>query len=268
MANRKAVVTLAIGDHFQEMASLTHPLISQYAKKCGADFLVFDTAKLKDRLGLVTYEKFQVFNILDGTYDQILFVDTDIVITPNAPSIFDICPPDHFGASNEVGYSMSSVHKDITQSQLGNLNWSNPYFNSGVMIFGPEHKNLFDIDSDILNNWTSNSHNNDHVMSDQPILNYLVNWYQFKFLDLGKNFNRTRVQTDTHNRFQSFFIHYAGPSGHRYGDRLKQIKLDSEVVSSPVNFWLSRCFPTYRKIADRLNIDFCKYLYKKYFIGT
>lgn len=266
MANRKAVVTLAIGDHFQKMASLTHPLIHQYAKKCGADFLVFDTAKLKDKLGLVTYEKFQVFDILDGTYDQVLFVDTDIVITPNAPSVFDISPLDHFAASNEVEYSMSTVHKDVTQSQLGGVNWSNPYFNSGVMVFGPRHRNLFDIDNNILNVWISNHQNNDHVMSDQPILNYLVNYYQFKFIDLGKHFNRTRVQRDTHNRFQSFFIHYAGPSGHRYGDRLKQIKLDSEVVSNPFNFWLSRRFPVYRKIADRLNIDFCKYLYKKYFI--
>jgi lipopolysaccharide biosynthesis glycosyltransferase len=263
--SKKAVVTLAIGDHFKKMASLTHPLMKNYANKCGADFLVFDTVKLKEKLGLVTYEKFQIYNILDGAYDQVLFVDTDIVITPNAPSVFDICPNNTFAASNETSYSMASVHEDATQSQLGKINWCCPYFNSGVMVLSPEHKKLFDTDNSILRNWTSNFENNDHVMSDQPIINYLVNYYRFSFFDLGKDFNRTRVHKDTHNRFKSYFIHYAGPSGHRYGDRLKQIKLDAEVVSNPMNFWISRRFPIYRKLADRLNLDFLKYLFKKYF---
>lgn len=263
MTERKLVVTLAIGDHFQKMAELTHPLLKRYAEKCGADFLCFDQVKLKQKLGLVTYEKFQIFDVLNGDYDQVLFVDTDIVVTPNAPSVFDLCPPTSFGAANEAGYSMAETHKAVTQEQLGEVDWKHPYFNSGVMLFGPQHKAVFNPDGEILQRWTKNDKNSDHVMSDQPILNYLVNYLNFDFVDLGVHFNRTRVQKDTHNRFQSYFIHYAGPSGHRYGDRLKQIELDMKVVSSRLNFMISKKIPIYRKVADRLNYNFLKYLMRK-----
>lgn len=260
MTKRKLVVTLAIGEYFQQMAKLTHPLLKLYAKRCGADFLSLNQVKLEQKLGLVTYEKFQIFDILNGDYDQVLFVDTDIVVTPNAPSVFEICPVNVFGAANEIGYSMAEKHKFLTQAQLGPIDWMRPYFNSGVMLLGDQHKIAFDPEGELLSQWTRNDKNSDHVMSDQPIINYLVNFYDFEFLDLGKHFNRTRVQKDTHNRFQSYFIHYAGPSGHRYGSRLKQIRLDVKVAESPLVFWLSRRFPVYRKLADRMDIDFLKYI--------
>ena len=263
MTNRKLVVTLAIGEQFQKMAELTHPLLRLYAERCGADFLSINEAKLGKKLGLVTYEKFQIFDFLNGDYDQVLFIDTYIVVTPNAPSVFELCPANVFGAANESGYSMSEKHKVITQAQLGQVTWKHPYFNSGVMLLGPEHRKVFDPEGELLQQWTQNEKNSDHVMSDQPIINYLVNFYGFEFLDLGKNFNRTRVHNDTHNRFQSYFIHYAGPSGHRYGSRLKQIGLDAKVAENSFIFWLSRCFPAYRKVADRLDIDFFKYLLSK-----
>lgn len=265
---KRLLITLAIGDVFQKMGMITHPLMKSYAKKCGAEFHCINEKRLHSILGLPTYEKFQLYDFLDGKYDQVLFVDTDILISPNAPNVFEICPPNQFGAAGEEGYSMSIPHRKLTQEKLGKVNWCNPYFNSGMMLLSPIHREIFNPNSELLRNWTSDSDNNDHIMSDQPILNYLVNYYSFEMNDLGYKFNHTRVITDTKSRFNSHFIHYSGPSGHRYGPRMRQIELDSEVMSSPVNLLLSRKVTYYRWLADRVNFDFLKYLIKKFSAGT
>jgi len=261
---KKAIITLAIGEAFGEMGKITHPLMKRYADKCNADFIVLDEIKLQDQLKLLTYEKFQVHDYLNNQYDQIVFIDTDIVVLPNSPDLFDMVPSDTFAASNEELYSMSGPHKEITQKVLGNINWTAPYFNSGVMVIGKIHAGSFNPVNPLIKAWTSHSGNDDHVMSDQPIINYLVNRSNYKFIDLTHKFNHTRVIKDTKTRFNSYFIHYAGPSGHRYGDRMKQIKLDANVANNSVSFFLSRKFPIYRWVADRLDLDFLKYVLAKF----
>jgi hypothetical protein len=101
-------------------------------------------------------------------------------------------------------------------------------------------------------------------MSDQPILNYLVNYHKFDVINLGHKYNHTRVIKDTKSRFSSYFIHYAGPSGHRYGPRMKQIELDAKVMTSPFNLMLSQHVTYYRWLADRVSIYFLKYLFNKF----
>lgn len=264
MTNKKcAVITLAIGDHFEEMGRITHPLMRSYAEKCGADFIVISKAKLKDTIGLVTYEKFQIYEYLDGRYDQVLFIDTDIVVSPESPNLFNEIGNNVFAASNEETYSMAQKHKEITQNQLGEISWKYPYFNSGVMLMSPSHKEIFNPEGETLQKWVSNESNDDHVMSDQPIINYMVNKHCDDFLDLGYKFNRTRVMKDTHTRFDSYFIHYAGPSGHRYGERLKQLAKDASVMNSSLSLKLSKASPAYRYVADRLDMDFVNYLKEK-----
>jgi len=261
---KRALVTLAIGASFEKLGRVTHPSLIAYANKCNAEFIVIDSPRYIEKLKLMTYEKLQVWEYLDGRYEQILFVDTDILIAPDAPSLFDLCPVDTFGAASEEAYSMSKVHRDVTQNKLGSVNWSRPYFNSGVMMFGMAHKELFNPESEVLLNWIGDDTNQDHIMSDQPIFNYLVNKLDFKMIDLGYKFNHTRVIRNTETRFRSYFIHYAGPSGHRYGTRYEQMKKDAGVLNSPANLYISRRFPKIRWVLDRLDLSFLSYLLEKY----
>lgn len=261
---RRAVVTLAIGQAFEQLGRVTHPSLAAYANKCDAEFIVIDKPKYTEHLKLLTYEKLQVWDLIDVHYDQIVFVDTDILIAPDAPSLFDLCPLDTFGAVSEEAYSMSSVHREVTQKKLGNVEWASPYFNSGVMVFGAAHKELFNPNSEILLDWISDANNQDHIMSDQPILNYLINRLNFKMIDFGYRFNHTRVIKNTEIRFSSFFIHYAGPSGHRYGSRYSQMKKDAGVLTSPTNLYISRKFPRIRWMLDRLDVNFLKYFVGKF----
>jgi hypothetical protein len=262
---KRAVVTLSIGTFTQEMSIVTHPSLKKYAERNDADFIVMDRPLYVDKLKLLLYEKFQVGELLDGRYDQILFIDTDVLIAPDAPSVFEICPVDTFGFSSEESYSMSGPHKKITQEKLGEISWTAPYFNTGVMIFSPVHKEIFNPKSKILEKWAFDESHNDHTLGDQPLLNYLANYYKFKFLDLGFKFNHTSVIKNTKIRFRSYIIHYSSSSGHRYGPKLYQIKKDAGVFKSPLNLFLSRKILFYRWVMDRCDLYFIRYVLDKLF---
>jgi lipopolysaccharide biosynthesis glycosyltransferase len=263
----KAVVTIAIGEAFQKLGKITHPIFKNYAERNNADLIVIDKQVYLNKFKILTYEKLQVWDLLDGRYDQILLVDTDVLIAPDAPSVFEMCPTDTFGFVSEETYSMAGPHKKRTQEKLGRIFRIAPYFNSGVMVFSPIHREIFNPQSKIFEKWALDETNKDHIMSDQPVLNYLVNYYKFKTIDFGYKFNHTRVIPDPVIRFRSYFIHYTGEDlcGYRFGTKVHQIEKDAGVLKSPVALYLSRIFPMYRWVMDRCDIYFLKYFLDKIF---
>lgn len=265
MSKTKAVATITFGEKFWEMAKHTHPLIKQYAERCGADFIVIDKPQLAEALGKAAYEKFQLYRLLEQ-YDSVAFVDTDILVAPDSPSVFDLTPEGKIGACNEELFSKSKRDRSVTQQVLGKVDWKNCYFNSGMMVLDQKTKELVNPDAEGLMEWATGEFRKEHenLLNDQPFLNHRANKLGMDVEDLGHRFNHTRVITKTHTRFDSYFIHYAGPSGHRYGERIKQIELDSRVMNSPFLLSTSRNFPAYRWIADRSNAAFVKYLISKF----
>ena len=84
------------------------------------------------------WEKFQAAEDLDK-YDRILCMDGDVLISPNAPNVFDIVPYNKIGAVYEdVGSRKQDRLRQIqlAQQQLGPTpnNWCQNYFNAGIMI--------------------------------------------------------------------------------------------------------------------------------------
>jgi lipopolysaccharide biosynthesis glycosyltransferase len=259
MKSSRVIATVTIGKTFEEMGGITHPLMRDYARRCQAEFVVFDQPRVAAVLGQNTYEKFQLDGLL-ASYERIAFVDTDILIAPDAPNVFELVPVGTFAAASEEGYSQSARHKRLTQEVLGPVSWSRPYFNSGVMVLDRAHAAVFDLRAPKLLQWATGSDRQHHDLSDQPYLNYRVNELDLPFLDLGYRFNHTRVLTDTKVRFRSHFVHYAGPSGHRYGTRIEQLRKDAAVFHSKMLLELSRKVPAYRWVADRLDPAFLRYL--------
>lgn len=259
-----AIATITIGEKFWKMAFYTHPLIKEYAKKCGADFIVLDSRKMYEKCGLATYERFQLYELFD-TYDRIAFIDTDILVSPDSPSIFELTPPGKIGACSEELYSQSARDKDVTQEVLGKVDWKNVYFNAGMILLDKSHKELLNPDSPGLTHWAKGDFRENHLnlLNDQPFINHRSNLLGYDVHDLGHRFNHTRVIHNTSTRFNSYFIHYAGPSGHRYGERIDQIRKDSIVLHSKIRTKLSRKYPIYRWFCDRLDIGFIKYLVRE-----
>lgn len=263
---KKAIVTLAIGDFYEKMGSITHPLMKKYANNVGADFVCISQPDVADITALPPkYEKFQIYDLFDR-YDRILFIDTDIIVNPDAPDIFDYCPAECFGAVSEESYSGSTLEKKVTQEILGSVDWIYPYINSGVMVIPKTCREIFNYRRPELKRWAIGDFRKKYptVLNDQPYISHYINLKKYSFYELGVKFNHTRAYPDSHKRFQSFFIHYSGHSGHRYGDRLTQIHLDAGVMKNTVNKKISAMFPFYRWLVDRFNIDFLKYLFCKF----
>ena len=60
MSNRKrAIVTLCIGEKYDRLSELTHPLIKAYANRLQADFIVIDAKKFSLDYH-AHFEKFQL----------------------------------------------------------------------------------------------------------------------------------------------------------------------------------------------------------------
>ncbi len=265
--NTKALVTLAVGDLYTKMGAITHPLMRSYADRCGVDFIVIGERKVNEKYGLdERYEKFQLYDLIDD-YEQIAFIDTDILISPKAPSLFDLVPLDRFAAASEAGFSKAGRDIDLTQKILGEVQWRNTYFNSGVMVLGKKHKQVFDPARPELKLWSTGEFraNEINLLNDQPYLNHRLNDLGIELLDLGYKYNHTRVITDTHTRFNSYLIHYAGPSGHRYGSRLEQLQKDFNVLTSPTMLSLSVSYPSFRWLMDRIDTAFLRYLLQEKF---
>lgn len=206
-----AIVTRA-DSCVQDWIDCTHEPMKEYADKYGADFFVFD----HDPVDMNHFNKYIFWRILkvnelfDEGYDRILHLDTDVLISRDAPNIFDIVPIDHIGLVYEDKGSRAPERRrriiDI-QSTHGNVNWTTGYLNEGVLLFSKEHRELF---TPINNSEWVNTING----PSQGHFGWKIHKHNMKVVDLGYKFNHMSMFSESWNgspsRHKSFFIHYAG----------------------------------------------------------
>lgn len=154
-----------------------------YAEKYNCEIYVLDQPLFDIEYMKPNWFKMYILDILDNEgieYDQVLYVDYDTIVMPNAPNIFELtnhkfCAVRNFGDMDWVCRSIENYSKYL----FGNFMFPYyNYFNSGVMIFNKKHKQLFyDIQKFYENNvdninWMQNTF---CVGNDQPIFNFFVN---------------------------------------------------------------------------------------------
>ena len=63
-----------------------------YADKCAADYVLIDSPRINHLHP--TFERFDLFFNMDWwkEYDQILYLDTDVICWPGSPNVFDMYP--------------------------------------------------------------------------------------------------------------------------------------------------------------------------------
>jgi lipopolysaccharide biosynthesis glycosyltransferase len=189
----------------------THQPIKEYAKKCGADFFVFDhdPVEMKHLNKYIFWRILKVNELFDQGYDRILHIDTDVLVTKNAPNIFDEVPYDHIGVVYEdKGTRKADRIRRINsiQSDFGDVGWKTGYLNEGVMLFSKCHRELFtSIDGKWVN--TPNGPSQGHF-------GWKIHKHDMKVIDLGYKYNHMSMFSESWNgnksRFDSYFIHYAG----------------------------------------------------------
>lgn len=190
----RAVVTVAIGDEFGRLAALSHPLMGNYARRVGADFISLQGESPSPYLA-----KFRLHDLFT-VYERIIFIDTDAIVRPDCPDLFDVVAPEAFGAWLASTLTSRFAPAIIRiQQALGDLGWRDPYFNSGVLITSRQHRAAFDPYIEYTDEYP-----------DQTLLNYRVRKHGFRLQDIGFRLNHTPVANQVADRFASHIIHYAG----------------------------------------------------------
>jgi len=227
---KNIIITVSIREYSQLKGCIKSMM--DYSKRIGVDFynLRFPVINFHS----VYFEKFIFVDLLDK-YDRVLFLDADIMITPNAKNIFDYYPDDNvFYAYNETSDNELMDRDFCVEPLLGDCpHWPKDgnnkyrYFNSGVMLISKKHKNFF---KDFRN--VPNIPGVINKFPDQTYLNYMVvkNNIPFGYMDYSFNRMHLGVKDDNNERYKSDFIHYAG-SAFVYGDGDKLITIQKDYMN-------------------------------------
>lgn len=183
-------------------------------------------------LGAPHFTKLACFEILQQ-YKRIIFVDTDILITPDAPNILAIVPQDHFGAY--IVSQHTYLHDKailLVQSNFRDIGWRHDYFNSGVMVASQMHKLVFDPSDPDLIKWSEICAKlpEGQTFSDQTYLNFKLQEQNLPLFDIGYKFNHSLAPGNSARRFSSHFIHC---KGHRKGSKEMELRRADYIISRP-----------------------------------
>lgn len=196
----KVIVTICIGESYNKIGNFTHPLLENYAKRIGADFIKITESKCSTP----HWEKFLSIYSLLNKYKRVLYLDTDIIVRDDCPDLFEQVPEHLLGMFNEAPFTDGRV---IAMENAGrdygiNLkSWNGKYYNTGVMLVSRPHKYLFiKPDKEIP------------YFYEQSYLNLIFARNAAPIYDLEYKFNRmTCMDRFTgEDRHASYIIHYAG----------------------------------------------------------
>lgn len=202
-----AVVTLCIGNAYEEIAKVSHPTIEAYAKKIGAAFEVITERKLTKDQEPIGYEKYQLLGLLDK-YERIIFIDTDVIVRPDCPNLFRFVPEKWVGAFNEGDFlnrkgAIATVSRELGIGIHKENEWGERYYNTGVLVIDRFHRNLLELPRKLVNHFYEQTYFN-------LVLNRRFPWEFIK--NIGCQFNRMSHMDEAtqEDRLESFIVHYAG----------------------------------------------------------
>lgn len=205
----------------------SYPIVYQafekYAKRVGADLIrVTEFSKHNTILlqGLLQrhaawFEKTQMGELLKK-YDRVLYLDADILISPNAPDIFEKYSDSTcmYMLNEGLRADRSKAIQQITEILSLDKPWpEKSYYNIGVMLMSRE-SNLFEhVNIEELLRLPGKV-----SMYEQTYFNYVIIREGLKIESFSPDFNRMEL-FGQENYHQAYFIHYAG------GGFCKHIKL-------------------------------------------
>jgi len=216
---KKAIVTVVNGEKFDEIWKRTEHFFVRYAEKCDAELIVLHGV---DGINYPSphWIKFSLHQLLKE-FDRIAFIDADIIIRDDCPSLFDVVPEDSFGIFNEGEFCQRAIciHEVRKVYSVDIKNWNgSDYYNTGVMVMSKEHRFLFKITEEIkpLRN----------AFGEQTYLNMKIMANNVKLFNLPFKYNRMSImdRITGMTRLDSYIIHYAGD-----GDKLLE-KMDKDIA--------------------------------------
>jgi len=199
-----AVCSVAHGERYEKLAEFTHPIFRAYAARIGADFKEIKWPPGKDLIYSAAWLKLILLWQLLKEYDRVIFLDTDILLHPDCPNLFDIVPETHFGAYQEGqlidrSYPLAKAMED--HKIKCNREYQGEYFNSGVMVLSKIHREFFVWPEQVVDNFY-----------EQSLLNARVFAANIPFHPLSYHFNRMSSHDPITGEdvFAAKIVHFAG----------------------------------------------------------
>jgi len=207
-----AVVVVNIGRaHLMRWAL---PSISAYCSRTGARFHPINEPRWSlgthQGYNYGTFEKFQVYELFD-TYERILRLDADVIVSPTCPNLFETDPHKVYAVREDRFSRKASRLKQmkLVQQTLGTLpEWTSGYVNSGVVLASREHRRAFR-----LRNAKKVLRMNLGEFKEQTMLNWRLRYLGFRVVDLGPAFNHMSMFDEHADREKAHILHYAGAHG-------------------------------------------------------
>ncbi len=149
---KKAICLMVIGEKYLKIFKKLEFQFLEYAKKCNAELKVFNNP-LDDTFHRPLLSQKLLLPHFTQDYDIVTFLDIDILINPDSPSIFDYLPENKsFGAIldtrgtdefNETWKHIPRILKETTQDYFTDRNFDKNdkllgSINGGVFIFRPK----------------------------------------------------------------------------------------------------------------------------------
>jgi hypothetical protein len=141
----RAIISIAAGRRCCGEQAITRDNQAAYAERIGAKFIC-QTYPTKE-LGYGPAAKWEAAEIA-ADYDAALYLDTDCVVMPRCPNIFDFVPPDHWGLVDERPHLGPNHVRDglaAVEAIARELRVPDPphLFNSGVMVMPRRAKEIY-----------------------------------------------------------------------------------------------------------------------------
>ena len=221
---KTAILTIVSGEKYKQIWDRAKPFFENYADKLDADLIVLEDAKF---VPTAHWLKFSIYEFLKKDYDRVAFIDADILIRPDSPSLFDEVPEDEFGVFNEGEYLPRAICMyEIMHAYGINLpRWNgNAYYNTGVMVVSREHRHIF--------RPPGNVKQIRNAFGEQTFINLRLFESEAKIHNLNYRFNSMSVmdRATGMTRLDSYFMHYAGWEAASSGKRDILKDMDADIA--------------------------------------
>lgn len=172
----------------------------KYCDKYGIDLLVLTESNPN-----ITYPIWnkELIYMYGKKYDKIGIVDSDTIIKPDAPNIFDLFESDEFCGVNDLcdlNWLLSSIEQRQHFFPGVNLDL-NKYLNAGVLFFGNKYLSIFE---DLYWFYQENSRKIDSIKGggrEQTLLNFVIQSNDVKVRLLDPSWNLLSIHR------KNMFIH-------------------------------------------------------------
>lgn len=133
------LITVATGKCLPEL-EVVRPSLQAYADKIDADLI----ALVNTTEPWWGFEKFRVQQFVPK-YSRTLFVDCDVVISPDCQNLFDVVPESHVGLHDDWPYLpqhdwLKPEVEAVCHSQGWEVNYRETCLNSGVVVCSRDHR--------------------------------------------------------------------------------------------------------------------------------